>query len=107
MSFNAQSTVHPNKDAILHEDFDDMVILFDPIAGKTYNLNPVGCFVWKAITTLPGLPVSKLFETVHNGCSDISENYQEEVIRFLQSLYSVGLITISPDPVSPASQQEQ
>lgn len=38
---------------VLHEEFDDWAILFDPDRGNAFGLNPTGIFVWKLLDESP------------------------------------------------------
>ena len=35
--------------SVLHEEFDDWALLFDPDSGKVVGLNPVSVFIWKRL----------------------------------------------------------
>ena len=38
-----------NPTIVLREEFENQAFLYDPDTGNTYDLNPVGAFVWKGL----------------------------------------------------------
>ena len=38
-----------NPTIVLREEFENQAFLYDPDTGNTYNLNPVGAFLWKCL----------------------------------------------------------
>jgi SynChlorMet cassette protein ScmD len=44
-----QDKTKGNPTIVLREEFDNQAFLYDPDTGNTYDLNPVGAFVWKCL----------------------------------------------------------
>ena len=47
MFSQTKPTVNPT--IVLREEFENKAFLYDPDTGNTYDLNPVGAFVWKKL----------------------------------------------------------
>jgi hypothetical protein len=38
-----------NQMAVFREEFDNNSLLFDPVTGKAFHLNPVATFIWQQL----------------------------------------------------------
>lgn len=79
-----------NQTAVFREEFDGNSLLFDPVMGKAFYLNPVATFIWKQLCSECNLDeieagmLSKFSNTPLDPNSDLKD--------FLRSLVDNGFV---------------
>ena len=79
-----------NPTVVLREEFDDWAVLFDPVSGEAYGLDPVSVFIWRRLDgqhTSPEI-LDKLRQECENGIPDEAPDHLKE---FIEDLSSKGL----------------
>ena len=79
-----------NPTIVLREEFENQAFLYDPDTGNTYNLNPVGAFLWKCLDGRRsiGQIVDKLNKEFETEPSSVFEDLE----TFLSDLRERGFI---------------
>ena len=85
--------------AILWRELDGEVVLLDPEAGSSYNLNRVGTIIWKM---LDGKHTSNDIATTICELYEVEyEQAHQDVERILADLHSNNLLTDDTSPLHP------
>ena len=79
-----------NPSIVLREEFENQAFLYDPDTGNTYNLNPVGAFVWNCLDGRRSIDQieEKLSGVFDTGSSSVIEDLE----TFLSNLKDRGFI---------------
>lgn len=79
-----------NPSVVIRNDFNDFAVLFNPLDGKAFGLNPVGEVIWKLLETEH--TVESLISQVSECCEDIPGHIEQDVLEFLEQLERNGLV---------------
>ncbi len=79
-----------NQMAVFREEFDNNSLLFDPVTGKAFYLNPVATFIWKQLC------LERSFDEIEIGIlskfSNIPLDLKSDLDDFLRSLIDNGFV---------------
>lgn len=76
--------------AVFREEFDNNSLLFDPVTGKAFYLNPVATFIWQELC------LEHRFDEIEKGIlfrfSNTPVNLKSHIDDFLKSLIDNGFV---------------
>jgi hypothetical protein len=79
-----------NQMAVFREEFDNNSLLFDPVTGKAFYLNPVATFIWQQLC------LECSFDEIEKGIlsrfSNIPVDLKSDLDDFLRSLIDNGFV---------------
>ncbi|HET8685849.1 MAG TPA: PqqD family peptide modification chaperone, partial [Methanosarcina sp.] len=79
-----------NQMAVFREEFDNNSLLFDPITGKAFYLNPVATFIWQQLC------LERSFGEIEKGIlsrfSNTPLDLKSDLDDFLRSLIDNGFM---------------
>ena len=79
-----------NQMAVFRKEFDNNSLLFDPVTGKAFYLNPVATFIWQE------LYLEHSFDEIEKGIlskfSNTPLNLKSDLDDFLRSLIDKGFL---------------
>lgn len=79
-----------NQMAVFREEFDNNSLLFDPVTGKAFYLNPVATFIWQQLCLEKGL--DEIEKGVLSRFSNIPVDLKSDLNDFLKSLTDNGFV---------------
>jgi len=79
-----------NQTAVFREEFDNNSLLFDPVTGKAFYLNPVATFIWQQLCLGHGF--DKIEKEIRSRFSNIPANLKSDLDGFLRSLIDNGFV---------------
>lgn len=79
-----------NQMAVFREEFDNNSLLFDPVTGKAFYMNPVATFIWQQLCLEQGL--DEIEKGVLSRFSNIPVDLKSDLNDFLKSLTDNGFV---------------
>ncbi|MGE5410322.1 MAG: PqqD family peptide modification chaperone [Clostridiales bacterium] len=79
-----------NQMAVFREEFDNNSLLFDPVTGKAFYLNPVATFIWKHLCLKRSSDEIEI--GVKSEFSNTPLNLKSDLDDFLRSLIDNGFL---------------
>ena len=81
-----------NQPQVVHEDFEDEVVIVNLDTGNYYSIEGAGADVWRAI--VQGAPVDEIANTTARSYEGGTDEIKEGVKKLLDELQSEQLITL-------------
>lgn len=79
-----------NQMAVFREEFDNNSLLFDPVMGKAFYLNPVATFIWQQLCLEQSL--DKIEAEILSRFSNSPQDLKSDLNNFVQSLIDNGFV---------------
>jgi hypothetical protein len=79
-----------NQMAVFREEFDNNSLLFDPVEGKAFYLNPVATFIWQQLCLEHSF--DEIEEEILSRFSNIPIDLKSDLNDFLRSLIDNGFV---------------
>jgi len=73
-----------NPQVILHEEFDDWVLLFLPLTGEVVGIDPVGLLIWKMLDGRR--TAAEIASAIAAQCKDAPPTVLDDTLAFLTDL---------------------
>jgi hypothetical protein len=97
MNSTDRPIAHPQ--AVLHDEFDDWAILFQPLTGEAVGVGPVGVEIWKLLDGRRTL--AEIAAEIAALCAEPQKAVLADTLTFLNDLERRLLVLTEP-PVQPA-----
>ena len=82
--------ISANPRIVLRDEFENHAFLYDPDAGDTFQLNPVGIHIWRHLDGRH--TVEQLVGTLNQHFDNVPDSSAEDIIQFLADLKKRGFI---------------
>lgn len=93
----ASDTPSAHPQAVLREEFDDYAVLFQPLFGEAFGLDPVGVVVWKLLAQRGQRTLSQIAAEVAAQCGESPDTVLEDILAFAQDLHRRLFITVGAE----------
>lgn len=79
-----------NQMAVFREEFDNNSLLFDPVTGKAFYLNPVATFIWRQLCLERSF--DEIETRIQSEFINIPADLKSDLDEFLRSLVDNGFL---------------
>jgi hypothetical protein len=79
-----------NQIAVFREEFDNNSLLFDPVTGRAFHLNPVATFIWQELCLKHS--IGKIETGIQSKFSNLPQDIKSDLDDFLRSLIDNGFV---------------